>query len=75
MDSVAQGGGHQGLADALDITDNSVWRGFVISSKGDAVNISHFNKVDQEVSGSALQMRPEHFEQVKDVLKRAGLIQ
>src|SRR4051812_33698487 len=46
FDIVTQGQGHQGLADALGITNNLQWRGFIVSSDGKFIPTSHFNLVD-----------------------------
>jgi hypothetical protein len=69
FDQVTQGGGHQGLADALGITDNSEWRGFVISSDGSFNPASHFNRCD----GSP-RMKPDLANLVEQTLRQAGLV-
>jgi hypothetical protein len=69
FDLVAQGRGHQGLADALGIKDNSEWRGFIVSSDGKFAPTSHFNLVD-----GSLAMKPDHHATVRLELKQAVLI-
>jgi hypothetical protein len=63
--------GHDGLQNALGIpdTDRPNWRGFVISSGGQAINNSAFNNPD-----GGVRMLPASFAQVEDALRRAGLI-
>jgi hypothetical protein len=66
----ATGGiGHQGLADALGITNNNDWRGFIITSDGRFAPTSHFNLPDGSV-----MLRDDLAAQVQQALRRAGLI-
>jgi hypothetical protein len=69
FDLVTQGHGHQGLADALRITNNIEWRGFIVSSDGKFAPTSHFNLVD-----GSLVMKPDHQADVRLELQQAGLI-
>jgi hypothetical protein len=65
------GTGHDGLQNTLGIpdADRPHWRGFVISSGGQAINSSAFNNPD-----GGLRMLLASFAQVEDALRRAGLI-
>jgi hypothetical protein len=69
FDLVTQRQGHQGLADALGIADNSQWRGFLVSSDGKFCPTSHFN-----LSDGGLQLMTNHASRVQQELKQAGLI-
>jgi hypothetical protein len=69
FDLVTQGKGHQGLAEALGITDNSEWRGFSIDAAGRFQPRSHFNLIDGSIS-----MRPVHEAAARQELQAAGLI-
>jgi hypothetical protein len=69
FDMVTQRQGHQGLADALHITNNEDWRGFLVSSGGKLLPVSHFNLVD-----GALTMKPDHEALVRQKLRQAGLL-
>lgn len=68
-DTICDRRGHQGLADALDITNNREWRGFMISSGGQFLPQSHFNVVD---GVSRLKQADEDI--VRLELERAGLL-
>jgi hypothetical protein len=70
FDLVTQGQGHQGLADALGIVNNSEWRGFLVRSDGQFLPRSHFNAVD-----GSMAMLPVHEAAVRQLLRQAGLIQ
>jgi hypothetical protein len=63
--------GHDGLQQMLGIPDAARpnWRGFLLTSGGQAVNTSSFNNPD-----GGLQMRQDFFAEVLDALRRAGLI-
>jgi hypothetical protein len=69
FDVVTQGQGHQGLANALGIANNALWRGFVVSSDGKFAPTSHFNLVD-----GGLPMRLDYQVFVRQELQQAGLI-
>jgi hypothetical protein len=69
FDLVTQGHGHQGLADALGITNNLAWRGFVVSSDGKFAPTSHFNLVDGDL---AMKLVYQAF--VRQELHQVGLI-
>ena len=69
FDLVTQGQGHQGLADALGISNGAQWRGFVISSDGRFAPTSHFNIVD-----GGLALRSDYEDHVRAELLHAGLI-
>lgn len=68
-DTVTQGQGHQGLADALGITDMGDWRGFIITPTGQYAATSHFNLVDGH-----LRMKQADDAAVQQALRQAGLI-
>jgi hypothetical protein len=63
--------GHDGLQHTLGIpdADRPNWRGFVVSSGGQAINNSAFNSPD-----GGVRMLPAYFAEVEDALRRAGLI-
>ena len=63
------GHGHQGLADLLSITDNTAWRGFIVSSDGRLIPASHFNLVDGD-----LAMQPDLAVAVRQALEQVGLV-
>jgi hypothetical protein len=65
------GTGHDGLQSALGIpdADRPNWRGFIVSSGGQAINNSAFNGPD-----GGTRMLPATFAEVEDALRRAGLI-
>ncbi len=69
FDTITQRQGHQGLADALRITNNGDWRGFLISPGGKLLPVSHFNLVD-----GALTMKPDYEAFVRQELRQAGLL-
>lgn len=69
FDLVTAGRGHQGLADALGISDNTDWRGFIVTSAGGLVATSHFNLAD-----GSLTMRPDLALTVETELRHAGLV-
>ncbi len=69
FDLVTQGQGHQGLADALGITNNPDWRGFIVTSIGQFLPTSHFNLID-----GAMTMNPVHEGHVRQELLQAGLL-
>lgn len=64
--------GHDGLQANLGILDRdrANWRGFVVSSHGQAINGSGFNLSD----GGTHQMRPEYWAEVEQALRQAGLL-
>ena len=68
-DTIGDGQGHQGLADALGITNNGEWRGFMIFSRGQFLPTSHFNVVD----GSS-RMKQADEEVVRREFERTGLL-
>ncbi len=72
FDTGGQGIGHEGLQMTLGIpdADRPQWRGFVFNSAGQAMNLSGFNIPD----GTPPRMRADHYAQVGDALRRAGLI-
>ena len=69
FDRVTQQQGHQGLADALGITKNSDWRGFLVSTDGKFHPMSHFNLLD-----GSLMLKPSHEIDVRKELQQAGLL-
>jgi hypothetical protein len=69
FDLVTIGQGHQGLADAVGIKDNSEWRGFIVSPDGRFNPGSHFNIVDGDV-----MMKPDLAAAVEQALKGVGLV-
>ena len=69
FDLVTQGQGHQGLADAFGILNNSEWRGFIVTSDGKFVPTSHFNLVDGSTT-----MQPTIANGVEAALRQAGLV-
>lgn len=69
FDKVTGQGGHQGLADALGITDNSDWRGFMVSSSGQFAPMSHYNLADGSVT-----MLPALAQVVEHALRQCGLV-
>jgi hypothetical protein len=69
LDRVTLGKGHQGLADALSISDVRNWRGFVIRSDAKFFPTSHFNLVDGKIA-----LRADHEDYVRKELQQAGLI-
>jgi hypothetical protein len=69
FDLITGGQGHQGLADALGITNNQDWRGFVETSDGRFIPTSHFNLID-----GGLTMRPDHEAAVRQQLQLGGLL-
>jgi hypothetical protein len=69
FDVIAQGQGHQGLADALGIVNNGEWRGFVVSSDGKFAPVSHFNLVD-----GSLALKPDYEVAIHQEMLQAGLL-
>jgi hypothetical protein len=69
FDVSTQGRGHQGLADAIGVTNTSEWRGFVVTADGKFSPTSHFNLVDGD-----LAMKADHEGVVRQMLLQAGLI-
>jgi hypothetical protein len=69
FDNDTDGKGHEGLADALGITDDAAWRGFSLSASGLLAPVSHFNMPD-----GSLLLRPEYEATVRAALRLAGLI-
>jgi hypothetical protein len=69
FDLVTGGQGHQGLADALGITDNGSWRGFIVTSDGRFSPTSHFNLVD-----GGLMMKVDYQAAVRQDLQQGGLL-
>ncbi len=69
FDLVTGGQGHQGLADALGITDNGPWRGFIVTSDGKFAPTSHFNLVD-----GGLVMRADYQAAVRQELQQVGIL-
>lgn len=61
--------GHQGLADALGITNNREWRGFTVSSGGRFLSQSHFDVID-----GTSRMKQADEEVVRRELERSGLL-
>lgn len=70
FDIVTKRRGHQGLATVHGITNNSEWRGFMVTSAGQLIPNSHFNLPD----GSA-GMNPMLVAQLEIELRQAGVIQ
>ena len=63
--------GHDGLQIVLGIldADRPNWRGFVVTSGGQAINHSAFNNPD-----GGVRMLAPSFAKVEDALRQAGLI-
>lgn len=72
FDTSGQGIGHDGLQLTLGFpdADRPLWRGFVFSSDGRALNLSGFNGTD----GTPPRMRADYFAAVEGALRQAGLI-
>lgn len=72
FDTTGQRTGHDGLQQSLGIpdADRRGWRGFIFTSRGQAVNNSGFNVPD----GTPPRMRADYFAEVLDALRRAGLL-
>lgn len=69
FDLVTRGYGHQGLADALGITNNGEWRGFIVTADGRFAPTSHFNLID-----GALVMSTSQQASVRQELEQVGLL-
>lgn len=69
FDLVTHGQGHQGLANALGVTRNGEWRGFLVTSDGNFSPVSHFNLID-----GALKMKQDYEAVVRQELPQVGLI-
>jgi len=69
FDKVTRRQGHQGLANALGITNNEDWRGFVVTADGQLLPVSHFNLADGK-----LTLKPCHEAVVRQELQQAGLL-
>ena len=70
FDLVTLGQGHRGLADAIGVTRNHRWRGFVVTATGQFVTTRHFLIIH-----GGLLLRPETAAVVEAELRQAGLLQ
>jgi len=61
--------GHQGLANTIGVTNNSAWRGFIVTADGRLIPKSHLNVPD-----GSLALRSDLAILVEQALRQVGLV-
>lgn len=69
FDTVTGRQGHQGLVEALGITNAIEWRGFLVTADGKCVTTSHLNLAD-----GSLTMKPTYEATIRAALTLSGLV-